>query len=328
MRGANCKTHLPVKIALLKLVEFIFFARPARGRAHRMNHGSFAATLFQHQNHRFFRVKQFCNWLWLLLLFPILASCLEVQPWFGECLEFHFLGRYSYSWFNKVEHGIPQLTHPFHVNLMYLGLDFSPTPEWSVDTDLQFAESTQEHPFNFRTAAIQGRYLWLDDIVGDPISLTTGASIRATGSSALRDVSCPSHGNVDFEINCSLGKEFDASDDWRFRLWGYAALGHANRGSPWARAIVSAEGNYDDLHKWAVYLDGMNGYGRHTHVYIDHFYGYARIRQKSIDLGLRYGYAIGVYGTLRFEYIRRVLAKSCPENVNTLVVSYLLPFCF
>lgn len=267
------------------------------------------------------------KWLFFAL-FPLLANSLEVQPWFGDCLEFHFLGRYSYSRFDKVDHGIPQLDSPFNVNLVYLGLDFSPTPEWSVDTDLQFADTTKEHPFNFRTAAIQGRYLWMDDIVGDKVSLATGASIRATGSKALKDVSCPSHGNVDFEINCSLGKEFDATESWRFRAWGFGAIGHANRGSPWVRAIAAVEGNYDDLHKWAVYVEGINGYGRHTRVLIDHFYGYAKIRQKSIDIGFRYGYAIGVYGTIRVEYIRRVLAKSCPENVNTFMVSYLVPFSF
>jgi hypothetical protein len=265
---------------------------------------------------------------WLIALLPIFGFSLELQPWFGDCLEFHFLGRYAYSRFNKVENGTPQLTHPFQVNLAYLGLDFSPTPEWSVDADFQCAESTKEHPFGFRTAALQARYLWLDDIIGDPVSLATGASVRATGSAALRDVSCPSHGNVDFELNVAAGKEFDVNECMRFRLWGYGAVGHANRGSPWVRAILSAESNYDDKHKWAFYADGMNGYGRHTHVHIDHFYGYARIRQKSVDLGVRYGYALSVYGTLRFEYIRRVLAKSCPENVNTFMVSFLMPFCF
>ena len=262
-----------------------------------------------------------------LLFFPLFVFGLEVQPWFGDVYEFHFLGSYAYSRFNKVQNGMPQLTSPFNSNVAYLGLDFSPSPEWSLDGDIQFADTTQQN-FNFRTVALQARYLWLDDIVGDPISFATGGSVRFTNSNSLHDVSCPSHANADFEFNFSLGREYEANDSWRFRTWGYGAVGHANRGSPWVRAIVSIETNYEDLHKWAIYADGINGYGRHARVNTDHFNGYAKMRNKSIDLGIRYGYRIGVYGTVRFEYMRRVLAMSSPQNVNAFIFSYLLPFSF
>ncbi len=259
------------------------------------------------------------------LLFPLFATSLEVQPWFGDCLEFHFLGSYAYSFFNKVEHGVPQLNYTFQSNVGYLGLDFSPTPEWSVDTDLQVAATSKED-FNFRSIALQGRYLWLDDIIGDRISLATGANVRFTNTASLRDVSCPSHANFDFELNFAFGKEFDVSSYWAWRFWGYGAVGHANRGSPWVRAILALETNYDDQHKFAFLASGSNGYGRHTTIFINDFNGYAKVRQKSIDLAFRYGYRIGVWGTLRFEYARRVLAKSCPEQVNSFLFSYLLPF--
>jgi hypothetical protein len=160
------------------------------------------------------------------------------------------------------------------------------------------------------------------------VSLTTGASLRFTNSASLHDVSCPSHANFDFEVNFSLGKEFDVSDAFAWRLWGFGAIGHANLGSPWVRAIAALETNYDDQHKFAFFAEGSNGYGRHRTVFVDDFNGYAKIRQKSIDVGARYGYRIGVWGTLRFEYTRRVLAKSCPEEVNNFIFSYLLPFSF
>ncbi len=263
----------------------------------------------------------------LFLFVPLFGTSLEVQPWFGDCLEFHFLGSYAYSFFDRVQKGVPQLTNTFRSNVAYLGLDFSPTPEWSIDTDLQVADTTQQN-FNFRTVAFQARYLWLDDIIGDRISLATGGSIRFTNTDSLHDVSCPYHANFDFEVNFSFGKEFDVSDCWAWRFWGYGAIGHANRGSPWVKGILALETNYDDRHKWAIFAEGINGYGGHTVVFVDHFNGYAKIRQKSIDVGIRYGYRIGVWGTFRFEYLRRVLAKSCPERVNTFIFSYLLPFSF
>lgn len=270
-------------------------------------------------------MRDFCKLLFLLL--PFFGSTLEVQPWFGDCLEFHFLGSYAYSYFNKVQKGVPQLTSTFQSNVVYLGLDFSPTPEWSIDTDLQLADTTQEN-FNFRSVALQARYLWLDDIIGDRVSLTTGGNARFTNTASLRDVSCPYHAHFDFELNVSLGKEFDVSDSWAWRLWGFGCVGHGTQGSPWVRGIVAVETNHNDQHKLAFLAEGTNGYGRHTTVLIDDFDGYGKIRQKSIDLAIRYGYRIGVWGTLRFEYMRRVLAKSCPEQVNSFIFSYLLPFSF
>jgi hypothetical protein len=261
------------------------------------------------------------------LFAPLALFCLEVQPWFGDVYQFHFLGSYAYSRFPSFSHGNPQLNEMFQSNLVYLGLDFSPSPVWSIDADMQLAD-TSASDFYFRSIALQARYLWLDDIIGDPISLVTGASIRATSSTGLRDLSCPSHGNVDFELNFAFGKEFEASNDWLFRSWFYGAIGHSNQGAPWVKGIVSLETNIHDCHKWALFAQGINGYGRHVHVNIDHFYGYARIREKAIDLGIRYGYRLDVWGTLRLEYYRRVLAKSAPKDVDTFVVSYLLPFSF
>lgn len=258
------------------------------------------------------------------LALPALCSALEVQPWFGDVFEFHFLSGYSFSWFNKVQGGRPQLQSPFHANVLDFGLEFCPSAEWSIDGDLQFASTTE--PFRFRSTAMQLRYLWFDDVVGDPVTFATGVSGRATSSKALHDVSCPSHAHADFELNFSLGKEFDASESWRWRVWGFGAVGHGNRGSPWVRAIAAAETNINDQHRWALYAIGSNGYGRHSHVDLDHFRGYAKIRQKSIDAGIRYGCKLGVWGTLRFDYQRRILAKACPQQTNTFIVSYLLPF--
>ena len=265
--------------------------------------------------------------LLLGILWPLFCGALEEQPWFCDCLEFHFLGGYAYSRFNTVQGARPQIEPPFNSHVAFLGLEFCPLPQWDIDADMQVADTSAAR-FNFRSLGLQTRYLWQDDIVGDPVSFATGASARFTSSTSLRDVSCPSHANADFELNFSLGKEFDASISWRWRLWCFGALGHGNRGSPWVRGLVSAETNLNEKHRWAVYAVGSNGYGRHSHLNPSHFYGYAKYRQKSIDVGVRYGCCIGVWGSIRLDYMRRVLAKVCPQNVNTVVVSYLMPFSF
>jgi hypothetical protein len=261
------------------------------------------------------------------LLLPLSLFAIEVQPWFGDVYEFHLLSSYAYSRFDKVEGAEPPLGKIFQANLIYLGLDFSLSPEWSIDADFQLADTTAQS-FNVRSTAIQARYLWLDDIIGDRVSLSTGANMRFTPTHALHDVSCPSHANLDFEANVSIGKEFEATYSWLFRAWAFAAIGHGNRGSPWVRAIAAIETNINDQHKLGLFAEGINGYGRHSHINVNDFDGYAKFRNKAIDLSIRYGCRVGVWGTLRFEYIRRVLAKSCPENVNTWTIGYLLPFSF
>lgn len=261
---------------------------------------------------------------WLLLL-PLTLLGLEVQPWFGDVYQLHFLGTYAYSRFNAVEHGAPQLKDPFNAHVVSSGLDVALSPYWSFGADMQLASTTKQS-FIFRSLAIQARYLWFDDITGDPVSLVTGGSTRFTSSQALRDFSCSSHGHVDVEANLSLGKEIAASDSWAFRGWLFGAIGQATRGSPWIRAIGSLETNIHNQHKIALFSEWVNGYGRHSLVNTKQFFGYGRIREKAVDVGLRYGYQIDVWGTARFEYIRRVFAKSAPESVNTYIISYLLPF--
>jgi hypothetical protein len=269
------------------------------------------------------------KWIFLAASFfaPFFAMALEMQPWFGEVYEFYLLSSYSYSRFSKVQDGVPQLKSPFNVNLLYFDLDFPLSPEWSVDADVQFADTTQQS-FNFRTAALQGRYLWLDDIIGDKVSLSTGGNVRFTPTYALHDISCPSRTNVDFELNFSIGKELEVKECILFRVWGFGAVGQGIFGAPWVRATVALETNIDDKHKFALYGMGDNGYGRHSRVLTNDFHGYGKIRTKSIDVGLRYGYQVGVWGTVRIEYARRFLSKAAPAHVNSWIISYLLPFSF
>jgi hypothetical protein len=265
--------------------------------------------------------------LMISALFPVLGFGLEVQPWFGDVYEFHFLESYAYSRFDTVQGARPQLNSPFNAHLIHTALEFCPSSEWSIDGDFQLADTTAV-PFTFRSGALQMRYLWFDDIVGDKVSLATGGHFRITPAQSLHDVSCPSHAMADFELNISLGRECDVSDAWRWRFWCFGAIGQAIRGSPWIRAIAAIETNINDQHKWAFLAHAVNGYGRHTHFNPDHFNGYGKIREKAVDLTLRYGYRIGVWGTLRFEYQRRFLAKACPQNVNSFIFSYLVPFSF
>lgn len=263
-----------------------------------------------------------------ILFFTLFTSLtgLEKQPWFGEVYAFHLLTGYSYSHFSQIQGNSSSLP-PSNDHLVFADLEFSFSPVWSTDIDMEWAD-TPRQIFGFRSFGSQVRYLWMDDVIGDPFSLSTGVSMRIVSPTSLKDISCPYHGDIEVEGSGALGKEFDSLQFWRFRVWFYAALGIANKGSPWVKGSIALEGNQQDEHKWAIWLEGVHGYGKEGSLNLSSFRGYGRVRQKALDIGIRYGYRMGVWGTLRAEYGKRVLAKRCPKNIHTFTLSYLLPFSF
>jgi len=266
--------------------------------------------------------------LLLICIFFIGTSfALERAPWFGDVFEFHFLSKYTYYYFTKVDAAIVQPDSSSNNHLVHFNMSFSPSLQWSIDSDLEFIQTPRQN-FGFRSVAFQTRYLFKDDILGDPLSIALGGNFRIVSSDSLKDVSTLYHADADFEMNLAFGKEFSRMDFWRFRFWFYGAVGVANKGSPWLRGNFALEGNLNEARKWSLFVDAMHGYGKREFVDVFNFDGYAKIRERNIDLGFRYGYRLSVWGTLSFEYKRRVLAKRCPENVNFFSVSYLVPFSF
>lgn len=270
---------------------------------------------------------------WLIATFLLCSInklhsfALEKQPWFGDVYEFHLHSGYAFSWFREVNGSVKPLSSTSYDQLLFADLEFSISPQWCIDIEGELARTPRQN-FGPRSVAAQARYLWYDDIIGDPCSLATGLSLRYVFPNAVRDVSCPYGSNFDLVANVSIGKEFDFRGDWRFRLWSYGAVGIANEGSPWLRGIAAFEMNCLDIHKWAWYVDVLKGYGEDTTIDINNFHGYAKIRRTSLDAAVRYGYGIGVWGTLRLEYRRRIVAVRCPEKMDTVILSWLLPFSF
>ena len=83
-----------------------------------------------------------------------------------------------------------------------------------------------------------GRYIVLDDVAGDPISLTAGLSYIESFIPGLHDVSSFHHGRAEGELFLSVGKERRAWASWIRRWWAAGAIGIGDRGSPWLRGNV------------------------------------------------------------------------------------------
>jgi hypothetical protein len=261
------------------------------------------------------------------LLAPFSLLSLNYQPWLGNVYEFDFLSTYKYGWFKQVDSSTTKLNSTYNAHLLRFDLEFTSTPRAEYTLELELCDTTRQQ-FSFRSIAVQAKKLFLDDIVGDVVSLTSSFSLRYISPRSKKDISSPYGSDVDFEAHVAIGKEIDSNSYWRFRFWADAGVGIANQGSPWLKGKASFEGNFDDRHRWAVLAKVKHGYGKNTKIVINNFKGYSRYRERFVDLCFCYGFRLGVWGTFKAEYDRRLLAKVCPENVNTFVFSYNLPFSF
>lgn len=262
-----------------------------------------------------------------LLFFPSLCISLETNPWLANLFELHWTNGFAYQRYTAVEGANPPLQDPSNDYELFFALSIPFRPDFNIDGEVKFVD-TPRQSFSFRTTALQGRYVVWDDIMGDPVTFTVGSSFRYTGTRSLHDVSCPSHATLDVELNIAVGKEIDYRGFWFWRFWGYGSAGIGNRGSPWVYGILGLEASCEEIHQWALFFMGEHGFGKRNTIDINNFNGYGKIRQKSIDLSFRYGYKIGVWGTLFAEYQRRVMARLCPEYVNRFEFRYIVPFSF
>jgi len=248
-----------------------------------------------------------------------------IEPWFTDLYELQLIPEFSYFRYTEVNHASSQLKTPSNNYLFSVDLGATATEYFSADVEVEFL-NTPQHPFNFLSGAVQGRFQWMDDVVGDPVSLVTGISVRGVPHFWLTDLSCPYHGEINTELSIATGREWSQGPYWRFHLFGYGALGIANIGAPWSRLIGSFQTNWRDTHELNLFANGYFGFGGIHEIHPKHFHGYSSIHHQSIDLGAGYSFLFTLWGKLSLDYAYRVFARSYPERVNTLTLSYQLPF--
>ena len=179
-----------------------------------------------------------------------------------------------------------------------------------------------------RRIGAQVRYLFLDDIAGDPITCVSGAQLFYVPTRNMRDVSSPYHGQVNLQWGVCLGKEIDRGALWLARFETFFAVGIANRGAPWFSAFLTAKFQWGRSHQVHLFSEGLFGFGHRDVVDLSRFYGYGNIGHHSIDLGVGYRYLLGVWGSFTARYGYRVYARAFPQNVHAITLQYELPFSF
>ncbi len=252
-------------------------------------------------------------------------DALELRPWFGTVLEIEGRAESYLEVYHSLngEHG--DRDRPACDVFVDFSASLAPTENWSVEVEALTGD-TRHRSFGMDSVLLTGRYLWLNDIIGDPLSLATGLTVTKVFKPARYDVAIFHHGGVACEATVAAGKEFSCEQFWTSRYWAVGGVGMGDIGSAWVRGDAAWEHNWWDLHLAGIFLNTLWGFGRHALDLEKPFRGYGPIEHQSIDLGLRYRLALECGLALKVEYAYRVFARNCPQHVNWVNVGIFYPF--
>lgn len=259
-------------------------------------------------------VKNFCYFV----LINSTLSAIEYNPWPAQMLEFELRPEFCIT--TAKDH---------HKDDLNLNLSVMPTQRWQTQLECGFFESSQRSPTYSHSSATV-RYLWLDDVIGDPFSLITGCTIRSVGNAALFDPLTFYHSQVEFEGHIAIGQETAPGETWDSRRWCAFLLGVPTEGRPWGGFIAQSEWNFCDAHILSCSLNAEANFGGKAYNPALPFQGYKDIAYQFVDLGAGYRYFFSDFGPdfgeLGFCYYYRVYAKNSPKNVQQFIFFIRYPF--
>lgn len=260
-----------------------------------------------------------------ILILGLNLGATEYQPWFGNTLEFEFRTAYSFQTYSRVDTAAGSCSVSADDHFLNLSLGITPLSAWNGELELLLAH-TSSQGFELAHGRATARYLWFDDVVGDPMSMSTGLSLTVPSEGSQEDLSTPYHGDVEAELHVTVGKEFCEGRYWEERIWALAAVGIANVGSPWVRLDLHFGKNYQDVNRWKLFLHSLWGLGDRCLVLSDKFQSYGSIDHRSVDVGVGYSRLIEYCGRINIEYAYRLYARSYPEHVHVVTLEFLFPF--
>ena len=265
--------------------------------------------------------------LFFLFVFSSLGA-IEYQPWFGPEKLVEIRNHVTYRHTPKVQAGTGRVRYYSNDFLGTSSASLVPTTAYSIEAEISTAE-TNQRTWGVNDAKIAGRYLFWDDITGDPISLSFGAVIGRASHIAIHDISTFHHGKWEYEGHAAFGKEWSCEEFWTKHLWGFVAMGIASEGSPWMRGEFYFERNYWDLYGWSVFAKSLFGLGDRPLTFpqspISSFTGYGSVCHRSVDVGGKLSYTT-CNGVLEAEYSYRPYARNYPTHSHALTISYTMTF--
>ena len=267
---------------------------------------------------------------WLFVFFQsvvFFAYGFEVQPWFPYPLELHFRPTYFISYYPSINGLVEPSSYQSLNQTLGVNFGFTTMSQFDMQVEADMILKTKMLDPTFMSAGIQGRYLLLDDVQGDPLSLALGVNVKYVPDHVRHDPFCPYHNLFNFEFNLALGKEFDHLEFWVYRIYAVGSTGIANQGAMWAKALASFEmSSRDNKHDGAFIFDSYFGFGQRHFINISEFSGYYNIWHQNIDLSLLYRYHFDIWGAIAVSLGYRPYALDFPAHQTYLMIKYDLPF--
>lgn len=248
----------------------------------------------------------------------------ELKPWFGRLFEIEARGDCLMQAFARVDTEKGSVKrHEFDA---FFNLGASAAIWETIAAQIEVIAMETRHRSGMNAVRLTGRYRWSNDIVGDPVSLTTGVTLSKIFRAARRNIATFDHGGVACEGHIAVGKEIPCRQFWTSRTWAVFGIGIADVGSPWLRGNLAWEHNWWDRHQVKLLAESIWGLGGNNLNLSHRFRGYGSIRYQAVDLSARYSYQFDNGLTVGIAYGYRVYAKNCPENVNLILLRVCYPF--
>jgi len=265
----------------------------------------------------------------LLLLFCILSLrlfSLEKQPWLGNWLEFEANLTQTHTESHTVDttHGI--VHKKLYADRTAASLEFMPNENLACEVELDLAK-TQKKEYGFDAVKAACRYRLMNDLAGDPVSLTAGLTTSLSTPSRVKDMSTLQHGVLDTTLQLAVGREFVIHAGDYYKAWALAYSGLASSGSPW----IGLEAHWGrvfshETHAFDLFFRAEKGLSDHKLHKISQFHSYSRLDYQYEELGLCYTYKERGFGSLYIEATTRLHAKYCPRHTWSARVGLLIPF--
>ncbi|MFA6916653.1 MAG: hypothetical protein WC222_09670 [Parachlamydiales bacterium] len=254
------------------------------------------------------------KWWWsFLLIWTATLQGLDYAPWYkSPVLELDTYFEYLHQHYQRLDADTDCRNHGETSHFFTFGADISPWMPWNAQAEFSLADTTEQRSFYAKDFQLMGRYLLLDDVIGDPVSLSAGVTYMQFSKPAREDVGVFAHGAMAGEAHLAVGKEFAPNQFWLARGWALGGIGVGDRGAPWLRADAAFETNYCDFWSNAFVINSQWGLG-HSLLCPEDFSGYGKLRYQFVDMGWK-SESRFFTSTFKVGVLYRVYARNCPKN--------------
>lgn len=260
----------------------------------------------------------------IFFLIPVWLSATDLKPWLDP--DFQIIGRAT-----ALFQFYPYIKTPHrHIRRnegdgFYTLSGSVAACNYSGEVELTVADTHQQH-LDVDNIRLTGRYLAMDDILGDPVSLTVGASVIQAFRHSLFDISSFHHAQIAVEGHIAFGQECSCYELWTSRWWSVFRCGGGDTGALWMSGFCAWEKNWDNEHELRLFAESLYGFGGRNIRSYEHFRGYGGIKHRSLDVGVRYTRLFAYGEALSIQYSFRPYAYNFPACASLLEIKLFYPF--